>query len=90
MMQSKQEGGLGNSTGGSALGWVGHRRQEVQGARWALHPGDHFPTGMSSVGRGCALLHIPISATLGKGPQCLGQGNENKNTPRTAGQSNKS
>ena len=61
----------------------------MQGARWALRPGDHFPAGMSSVGRDCALLHTPFSVTLGEGPQCSGQGNGENNTPRTAGWSNK-
>lgn len=66
LMQSKQGGGLGNGTGASAVGRGGHKRQEAPGARWALHLGDHFPTGVSSVGRGCTLLHTPFSVTLGE------------------------
>ena len=53
----------------------------MQGARWALRPGDHFPAGMSSVGRDCALLHTPFSVTLGEGPQCSEQGNGDNNMP---------
>lgn len=34
--------------------------------------GDHFPTGVSSVGRGCTLLHTLLRP--GRVPQCLGAG----------------